>query len=157
MLSVDSSKDVLGACILQNGHPVAYASRSLNKSEQNYAQIEMAVITFGATKCHEYIYAKGPIHVETDHSPFESIFKKPLAQIPPRIQRMVLKVQKYDLRVHYKKGRELWIADTLGRTCVCQDENPICDSDYSIFSIENLPCSQTELSELKEETLNDIE
>ena len=159
LLSVDSSKDALGACILQNGHPVAYASRALNKSEQNYAQIEkeMAAIVFGATKFHEYIYAKGPIHVETDHRPLESIFKKPLAQMPPRIQRMMLKVQKYDLRVHYKSGRELWIADTLSRACVSQDESPICDSDYSIFSIENLPCSQRKLSELKEETLKDME
>ena len=62
VLSVDSSKDALGACILHNGHPIAYASRSLNKSEQNYAQIEkaMAAIVFGATKFHEYIYAKVP-------------------------------------------------------------------------------------------------
>ena len=51
VLSVDSSKDALGACILQNGHPIAYASKSLNKCEQNYAQIEkeMAAIVFGAT------------------------------------------------------------------------------------------------------------
>ena len=57
MLSVGSSKDALGACILQNGHPIAYASRSLNKSEQHYAQIEkeMAAIVFGATKFHENI------------------------------------------------------------------------------------------------------
>ena len=40
MLSVDSSKDALGACILQNGHSIAYASKSLNKCEQNYAQLE---------------------------------------------------------------------------------------------------------------------
>ena len=108
VLSVDSSKDALGACILQNGHPIAYASKSLNKCEQNYAQIEkeMAAIVFGATKFHEYIYAKGPIHVETDHRPLESIFKKPLSQMSPRIQRMMLKVQKYNLKVQYKIGRE---------------------------------------------------
>lgn len=159
VLSVDSSKDALGACILQNGHPIAYASRSLNKSEQNYAQIEkeMAAIVFGATKFHEYIYAKGPIQVESDHRPLESIFKKPLSQMSPRIQRMMLKVQKYDLKVHYKSGRELFIADTLSRACVSQDEDPICDSDYSVFSVENLPCSQSKLSELKEETIQDVE
>ena len=28
---------------------------------------------------------------------------------------------------------------------------------YSMFSIENLPCSQSKLSEFKEETLKDIE
>ena len=73
MLSVDSSKDALGACILQNGHPITYASRSPNKSEQNYAQIEkeMFAIVFGATKCHEYIYAKGSTHVESGHRPLE--------------------------------------------------------------------------------------
>ena len=159
VLSVDSSKDALGACILQNGHPIAYASKSLNKCEQNYAQIEkeMAAIVFGATKFHEYIYAKGPIHVETDHRPLESIFKKPLSQMSPRIQRMMLKVQKYNLKVQYKSGRELYIADMLSRACVSKDETPICDEKYSMFSIENLPCSQSKLSALKEETLKDIE
>ena len=159
VLSVDSSKDALGACILQNGHPIAYASKSLNKCEQNYAQIEteMAAIVFGATKFHEYIYAKGPIHVETDHRPLESIFKKPLSQMSPRIQRMMLKVQKYNLKVQYKSGRELYIADMLSRACISKDETPICDEKYSMFSIENLPCSQSKLSELKEETLKDME
>ena len=159
VLSVDSSKDALGACILQNGHPIAYASKSLNKCEQNYAQIEkeMAAIVFGATKFHEYIYAKGPIHVETDHRPLESIFKKPLSQMSPRIQRMMLKVQKYNLKVQYKSGRELYIADMLSRACISKDETSICDEKYSMFSIENLPCSQSKLSELKEETLKDME
>ena len=46
----------------------------------------MAAIVFGAAKFHEYIYAKGPIHVETDHRPLESIFKKPLSQMSSRIQ-----------------------------------------------------------------------
>ena len=159
MLSVDSSKDALGACILQNGHLIAYASKSLNKCEQNYAQIEkeMAAIVFGATKFHEYIYAKGPIHVETDHRPLESIFKKPLCQMSPRIQRMMLKVQKYNLKEQYKSGRELYIADMLSRACISKDETPICDEKYSMFSIKNLPCSLSKLSELKEETLKDME
>ena len=159
VLSVDSSKDAIGACVLKNGHPIAYASRSLNKSEQNYAQIEkeMAAIVFGATKFHEYIYAKGPIHVESHHRPLESLFKKALSQTPPRIQRMMLKVQKYDLHVKYKKGPELHIADTLSRACISQNDDYICDSDYSVFSIEALPVSQVKLSELREETRKDME
>ena len=57
VLSADSLKDALDACVLQNEHPIAYASRSLNKSEQNYAQIEKrnGRYWFGATKFHEYI------------------------------------------------------------------------------------------------------
>ena len=45
----------------------------------------------------------------------------------------------------------------LSRACISKDETPICDENYSMFSIENLPCSQSKLSELKEETLKDME
>ena len=57
-LQVDASKDGLGGCIMQNGQPIAYGSRSLTKTEQNYAQIEkeMLGIVYGATKFHSYIF-----------------------------------------------------------------------------------------------------
>ena len=45
----------------------------------------------------------------------------------------------------------------LSRAYISKDETPICDENYSMFSIENLPCSQSKRSELKEETLKDIE
>ena len=96
-------------------------------------------------------------YMESDHRPLESLFKKALSQTPPRIQRMMLKVQKYDLHVKYKKGTELYIADTLSRACISQNDDYICDSDYSVFSIEALPVSQAKLSELREETRKDME
>ena len=40
---------------------------------------------------------------------------KPLHKVSPRLQRMLLKLQKYDLQLHYTKGRELYVADTLSR------------------------------------------
>ena len=39
-LQVDSSKDGLGAVVLQNDKPIEFASRALTKPEQNEAQIE---------------------------------------------------------------------------------------------------------------------
>ena len=39
-IQCDASEKGLGATLLQKGQPVAFASRSLSKSEQNYAQIE---------------------------------------------------------------------------------------------------------------------
>ena len=39
-IQVDASPNGLGAVLLQDEHPVAYASRSLTQSEQNYAQIK---------------------------------------------------------------------------------------------------------------------
>ena len=67
-----------------------------------------------------------------------------------------MKVQKYKLKVQYKSGRELYITDMLSRACISKDATLICDENHSMFSIENLPCSQSKLSALKEETLKDM-
>ena len=52
MLQCDASDTGLGATLLQNGQPVAYASRSLTHTERDYAQIEkeLLAIVFGAEK-----------------------------------------------------------------------------------------------------------
>lgn len=59
-LSVDSSKDKLGAVILQNEAPVVYESKLLNESQKNYAQIEkeMSAILFGCDRFRKYIYGQ---------------------------------------------------------------------------------------------------
>lgn len=71
-----------------------------------YAQIEneMLAIVFGCTRYHHYAYGMF-VKVETDHRPLESIFKKPLCDIPLRLQRMRLHLQKYDIVVKYKPGK----------------------------------------------------
>ena len=43
-LQCDASERGLGACILQQGQPVAFASRSLTETEVNYAQIEKELL-----------------------------------------------------------------------------------------------------------------
>ena len=39
-LQMDASKKGLGACIIQKGKVVCYASRALTKTEQNYQNLE---------------------------------------------------------------------------------------------------------------------
>ena len=39
-LQMDASKKGLGACLIQNGKVVCYASRALTKAEQNYQNLE---------------------------------------------------------------------------------------------------------------------
>ena len=53
------------------------------------------------------------VSVESDHQPLESIVQKPLNDAPKRLQRMLLQLQKYTLRVHYKRGTQMHLADTL--------------------------------------------
>ena len=42
-IKTDASRNGLGSCFLQEGHPIAYASRTLTSEEQNYAQIEKEI------------------------------------------------------------------------------------------------------------------
>ena len=59
-ISADSSKSGLGAVSEQDGHPVAYASRALSDTQQQYAQIEkeLLAIVFACEKFHQFIYGK---------------------------------------------------------------------------------------------------
>ena len=116
VLQCDASQHGLGACLMQNGQPVAYASRSLTDTESNYAQIEkeLLAIVFGVEKFESYIYGR-KFKVETDHKPLESILKKSLLSAPKRLQRMMLRLQNFDFEVEYKKGTLLHLADTLSR------------------------------------------
>ena len=88
-LSIDASSKGVGVAILQNNHPVVYASKALTLSEQNYAQIEkeMLAIVFGYEGFHDYLYGQPEITVESDHKPLEAIVKKPMHQPPLRLQK----------------------------------------------------------------------
>ena len=65
-----------------------------------------------ATKFHQFIY-NAEAEVESDHKPLESIMLKPLHQVSPRMQMMLLKLLKYNLTVKYVPGSKLYIANTL--------------------------------------------
>ena len=98
-LQCDASETGIGAALLQAGQPVAYTSRALTKTEQQYAQIEkecMAIV-YACEKFDQYILGRDAIRVETDHKPLIPIFKKPLLSALKRLQRMLLRLQKYHL------------------------------------------------------------
>ena len=59
-IQTDASSKGLGACLLQCGKPIFFASRSLTESEKQYAQIEkeMLAINFAAQKFKNYIYGR---------------------------------------------------------------------------------------------------
>lgn len=115
-LQVDASQKGLGAALLQEERPVAFASKAMNDTQERYAQIEkeLLAVVFGCKRFHQYIYGKQVV-VETDHKPLEVIFSKPLSQAPSRLQKMLLQLQEYDIVLKYKKGSEMYLADALSR------------------------------------------
>ena len=57
-IQTDSSSKGLGACLLQDGHPIVFASTALTEAECNYSQIEkeLLIIVFACEKFSQYIY-----------------------------------------------------------------------------------------------------
>lgn len=161
-LSVDASRDALGAVLLQGGRPVEFASRTLTDAQRRYAQVEkeLLAIVFACERFHQYVFGKEKVIVESDHKPLESIFKKPLMSVPARLQRMMLRLQHYDLVVQYKPGKYMYIADTLSRAPLpdLYSEEVHKNNLYQVQLIVNsLPMSNDKLSLIKKETKRDSE
>ena len=160
-VSVDASGHGLGACLLQSGQPVAYAARTLTPTETRWAQIEkeLLAILFGCVKFHQYIYGHNEVTVETDHKPLETIFKKSLNETPPRLQRMLLKLQPYCLNLVYKPGKLMHIADALSRAAVeCDTNDDDMSDDITVhvnLMYENLDATAEKLNRIKTETSKD--
>ena len=158
-LQVDASKDGLGACLMQQGQPVAYTSRALSNSEMNYAPIEneMLTIVLGCERFNMYTHGA---EVNSDHKPLKTIFKKPLFKVPPRLQRIRLRFQKYYIKVKFVQGKFQYIADTLSRACnessMPSDSDMHKDMEYFIHSVVScLPISDVKLKELRDLNSND--
>lgn len=160
-LQVDASKHGLGATILQDGKPVAFASKSLNQTEQQYAQVEkeLYAIVFGCERFHQYIYGRNRVQVQSDHKPLESVMKKPLAAAPPRLQRMLLRLQKYSIQVIHVPGKNIPVADTLSRKSLppTPEDNRLSDDLVSVIHsiMSSLPVSDRKMADLKEATKQD--
>ena len=113
-LQCDASLNGLGACIIQDGQPIAFASKSITDTETHYANIkrELLAIVYGCEKFHTYLYRRTFI-VETDHKPLEMISLKNLTVAPACLQRMLLHLQQYDVVITYWPGREMLLVDAL--------------------------------------------
>ena len=115
-IQVDASQVGLGAALLQNGKPIAFASKALTKTECQYANIEreMLAAVFGAERFHTYVYGWS-FTIESDHKLPESISRKNLADTPAWLQCMMLCLQGYNFTIHYCPGKEMVIPDTLSQ------------------------------------------
>ena len=155
VISADASQHGLGAVCLQQGRPVAFASRALTPTESRYAQIEkeMLALVFAAKKFHDFIYGR-PVTAETDHQPLVTIVRKPLHTASARLQGMMLKLQRYDLDVMYKRGKELFVADALSRAHLPESDPPLTDDLLEVMTVQVLSCRRTD--ELRDAVKNDI-
>ncbi|UYV80685.1 K02A2.6-like [Cordylochernes scorpioides] len=115
-ISSDASQYGIGTVLMQGGQAIEYASFSLNATQRKYAQIEkeLLAIVFGCERFQYYIWGNDVI-VETDHKPLLSIVKKPLEKLSPRLQRMVLRLMRFQISLKFTPGKNMFVADHLSR------------------------------------------
>ena len=124
-LQMDASKKGLGACLIQKGKVVCYASRVLTMTEQNYQNLEREALgtIWGMEKFHYFLYGK-EFTLETDQKPLVSIYKKHMVDISPRVWRLIVRSFPYlPFKVVYKKGKDIPVADALSHVTPMDPEN----------------------------------
>ena len=88
---------------------------------------------------------------ETDHSPLEQIFKKNVAEVPARLQRMILACLKYDIDVKSQGSKHPPLTH-------CQEyvhpKKPTAKEEHKVSFISGLRCPIS-IERIKEESLKD--
>jgi hypothetical protein len=113
-IATDASKDGLGAVLQQDGHPIAYASRTCSPAEQNYqaTEQEALAVIWAIRHCKHYVYGRD-IEICTDHKPFHDLKKNRHPDEP--LGRLMLKLQGMNHRITYMPGDNNKEADVLSR------------------------------------------
>jgi len=118
ILSTDASNTGLGAVLSQGSLgkdlPVAFASRSLNKSEINYStsEKELLSIVWATRYFRPYLYGRH-FQVVTDHKPLTWVMN--VKDPGSRLLRWRIHLEEFDYEITYKRGSQNSNADALSR------------------------------------------
>jgi hypothetical protein len=119
ILATDASDCGIGAVLSQKDtenheHPVAYASRLLSSTEQNYTVVERECLAAIWAVRHFRHYLHGPkFDLYTDNLALTWLKNRP--QPKGRIARWIFELSEYDYEIIHKQGRLNANADTLSR------------------------------------------
>lgn len=139
--------------VMQDGteKPIAYASRSLSKTEQKYAQIDREAlgIFWAVKKFYPYLYGR-KFTLVTDCQPLTSIFS-PSKSIPAttaaRVQRYALYLSGFDYDIEYKCTRRHTNVDGLSRLPAQNHESSEdIDEVFYTSQFDQLPVTSSQIS-----------
>ena len=139
--------------------PVAFASRTLTSSENNYAQIEQEALSlvFGVKHFHTYLYGRH-FTMETDHKPLTAIFgpKKGIPSMAAaRMQRWAWLLSVYDFEIRYRPTGEHANADGLSRLPIPLSQEEEDSLDATVFNISQMEALPVTTAQLRYHTRRD--
>lgn len=110
-------------------------------------------MVFACTKFRDYIYGKATV-VETVHQPLVTILKKPIHTALARLQTMLLQLQAYDITLIYKKGKHVYLANTLSQSPdTSTSQASVTNDTFEVMSVSYI--STARLEELRAHTAQD--
>src|SRR5687767_15181253 len=119
-IHTDASLYQLGACISQNGKPIAFYSRTLNPAQTQYTTTERELLSIvEVLKEFRNILLGQQIRVHTDH---ENLTQTKFNS--DRVMRWRLYIEEYSPDLQYIKGEKNVVADALSRLDMESDPNP---------------------------------
>ena len=111
---------------------------------------EALALVFGCEKFHHYLYGRDFV-AEMDHKPLEIIMKQPLHLVPMRLQRMRIRLQRYNVTVQYKPGKSIPVTDTLSRNGA-RDGSAPDDLGLDVYVdaiLKQMPVSNEKLEQIR--------
>ena len=152
VIECDASQKGLGACILQDGKPVNFSSRSLIDAETRYCNLEreLLAVAWAVNHYRQYMYGRR-FKIVSDHSPLQQIIKKDIRDSTTRLQRLLLLCQGYDFTIKYKKGVEMHISNCLSR-CVplpAPNQGPVFPETNQIEIFEVAVANESDIQRIR--------
>ncbi|KAK3750995.1 hypothetical protein QZH41_007605 [Actinostola sp. cb2023] len=120
VLDTDALDHGIGAVLspiqdwVENEKPIAFASRTLSKSERNYCVTRRELLAiFEFVKHHRHYLQGTKFHIRTDHAPLRSILK---AKEPEgQLARWIEYLSTFEFDIHHREGKKHQNADSLSR------------------------------------------
>lgn len=125
VIQCDASSYGLGAVLTQSypdgEHVIAYASRSLSRTEQNYTvtELECMAALYAVSKFRQYVEGV-KFTLITDH--YSLLWLSNLKDPRGRLSRWAVALQQYDFDIIHRKGKEHLVPDCLSRSVPAVDD-----------------------------------
>ena len=130
LLETDASKEGLGVVLSQKQddgcyHPVAFGSRTLTPSKQNYhsSKLEFLALKWSVTEHFKEYLAYIPFRVCTDNNPLTYVLTTP--NVDAMGHHWIGALTSYDFTLEYQKGSDNATTDTLSQVPIRHDKDTV--------------------------------